>query len=100
DAAVDERPRRLPGELVLEQPQVDMIEREGQRHPSPMHPRRDLERLAACGRRGVRVFEDGFGSHSAWVPPAIAGGRICLLLTNFLKLWRPTPPSRSTTAAP
>jgi DNA-binding transcriptional MerR regulator len=47
DAAVDNR----PAALVLEQPQVDVIELEGQRHAEPAHAGGDFERGA--GLRGV-----------------------------------------------
>ena len=43
---------------VLEQPQVDVVERERQRHAQPVHARRDLARLARRRRRGVRIIED------------------------------------------
>src|SRR6185312_1784091 len=45
NARVDDGPTRA----VLDQPQIDMIEREGQRHAQPAHTRRDL--AAASGRR-------------------------------------------------
>ena len=43
-AGVDDRPT-IPG---VEDPQVDVIETEGQRHPRPVHARRHFEHRAAC----------------------------------------------------
>ncbi len=72
DAAVDERPGRLPGQFVLEQPQVDVVEGERQRHARPVHPRRDLQRLASRGRSRPGIFKDGFGSHGCSGRPSPA----------------------------
>jgi hypothetical protein len=52
-AGVDDRPPRP----VLEQPQVDVIELEGQRHPEPRHTGRDFDRRTGSGRLGPRIFD-------------------------------------------
>ena len=64
-AAVDER----VAVALLEQPQVDVIERERQRHPQPEHARRDFARLA--GRRGADP-----DTIDAWTGPASRTGGV------------------------
>jgi hypothetical protein len=39
-----------PALTIGQQPQVDVVEREGQRHAQPQDARRDLARLSARGR--------------------------------------------------
>ncbi len=56
-AGVDDGPPRA----VLEQPQVDVIELEGQRHAEPRHTGRDLDRRAEGGRFSPRIV-DGHAS--------------------------------------
>ena len=47
EAAIDDRPARP----VVEQPQIDVVEREGQLHAQPQHAGRDRDQLARRGRR-------------------------------------------------
>ena len=54
-AAVDQR----PAVVFLEQPQVDVVERERQRHAQPVNAGRDVDGRARRRRRGERVVEDG-----------------------------------------
>ena len=58
EMALPEVPRHLravarvddgPAVAVLEQPQIDVVEREGQRHADPAHAGRHGDRLARCG---------------------------------------------------
>ena len=60
DAAVDQGPA-LAVEVVAQQPEVDVIEREGQRHADPVHAGRDLH-AGRGGRQGVaeRIVELAF----------------------------------------
>jgi hypothetical protein len=48
EAGIDDR----PAGAILEQPEVDVVEREGQRHPQPVDPGRNGEDLAGGGRAG------------------------------------------------
>ena len=62
DAAVDDGPAGAAVDLVTQQPQVDVVERERQLHAHPAHARRDLERAADGGQRiaervGELLFE-------------------------------------------
>ena len=59
EARVDER----PAVAVLEKPQVDVVERERQRHAQPVHARGDLDRLRGRGRRRLGVLEQGLRGH-------------------------------------
>jgi hypothetical protein len=52
EAGVDDH----PAVVVLEQPEVDVVEREGQRHPQPVDTGRNLESLAGSGRGGKRII--------------------------------------------
>ena len=54
-AAIDLR----PAVAVREQPQIDVVEGERQRHAQPADAARDLDDLGGRGRRGVGEFEDG-----------------------------------------
>src|SRR6185312_3954879 len=51
DAGVDNGPTRA----VRDQPQIDVIEREGQRHAQPAHARRDLAPAAGGGSGSGKV---------------------------------------------
>jgi hypothetical protein len=71
-AAVDDGPARAAVELVAQQPEVDVVEHEGQRHAQPAHARRELQAAAQVGQRvaqgvlqGVlqRMAHVGFGLH-------------------------------------
>jgi hypothetical protein len=53
EAAIDDG----PAGAVLEQPQIDVVEREGQRHAQPADPRRDRYHLAGRGRRRDRKMQ-------------------------------------------
>jgi hypothetical protein len=55
DTAIDER----EAVLLVEQPYIDVIERERQRHSNPSHARRDDPRVAGGGRRTECVVEQG-----------------------------------------
>ena len=68
DAAVDDGPALAAVELVAQQPEVDVVQREGERHPDPAHAGRDLERGAGFGEGVVqRVLQLGFeGIHAMW----------------------------------
>ena len=55
---VDDRPART----VFEQPQIDMVEREGEGHAQPLHARGDRQRLAGPGRRRNRKLQRGHAS--------------------------------------
>jgi hypothetical protein len=52
---VDDRPARA----VFEQPQIDVVEREGQRHAQPPHPGGDRQGLAGPWRRRNRKLQQG-----------------------------------------
>ena len=52
--AIDER----VSVVLPEQPEIDVVERERQRHAQPVDSRRDLDHLARTGRRRERVVED------------------------------------------
>ena len=59
DAAIDHRPALDPVDGIAQQPEVDVIEREGQRHANPTHAGRHCERLADFGEgvaQGVMEF--------------------------------------------
>ena len=59
-AAIDDRPARP----VFQQPQIDVVEREGQRHAQPQHAGGDRYRLARRRRRRDRKlqhFSHAFG---------------------------------------
>jgi hypothetical protein len=46
-----------PAVLFLEQPEVDVVQLEGQRHAQPAHAGRDLQRLAGCRLLGDRISQ-------------------------------------------
>ncbi len=52
NAAVDHRPALDTVQGVAQQPEVDVIECEGQHHPDPAHTGRDFDRFAGL-RQGV-----------------------------------------------
>src|SRR5262249_10834866 len=52
-ASIHDRPRAV----VLDEPQVDVVELEGQRHAQPLDTRRDRERPARPGRWGPGMNE-------------------------------------------
>jgi hypothetical protein len=52
DAAVDDGVARAAVDLVVEQPQVDVVERERQRHPHPVQPGRSVVARAGGGHVG------------------------------------------------
>ena len=71
-----------PAFAVLQQPEIDMIEREGQRHAQPEHAGRHLPYRSA-GRRilkrerhggGKVVFERESGFRHVWILVAWAAG--------------------------
>src|SRR5258706_5213956 len=68
DAAVDEG----PAFAVFEEPEIDVVERKGQRHAQPVRAGRDLQRVAGRRLRAVRILQDGFGAHALWMA---RGGR-------------------------
>jgi hypothetical protein len=74
--AIDER----HAVIVREQPQIDVIEREWQRHPQPAEARHDLDRIARGGRRGDRVLERCGESrvHRSYVGMAVARRKLTL----------------------
>ena len=51
DPGVDDR----DAVLVVEQPEIDVVQRERQRYPEPSDSRRDRDRLAGTGRLGPGV---------------------------------------------
>ncbi len=51
DAAVDDGPAVLAVLAIAQQPQVDVVQRERQRHAQPVDAGRDLVADAACGQR-------------------------------------------------
>src|SRR4030095_11265758 len=55
ESAIDER----KSALLLEQPEVDMVERKRQRHAQPVNARRVFDQLTRARRRGERVIENG-----------------------------------------
>ena len=57
-AGVDDR----PAGAVFEQPQIDVVEREGQRHAQPVHAGGDRQRLARPRRRRNRKMQRGQAS--------------------------------------
>jgi hypothetical protein len=63
ETAVDQRPRRISVLPVLEQPEIDVIERERQRHAQPVNARRDLAGLRGRRRRRLRVLKQGLRCH-------------------------------------
>ena len=69
-AAVDERGAAVG---FGEQPEIDVIERERQRHPQPEHARRDLDRRRRGARRGI----DGIGQGLREVPSIGEAGFLC-----------------------
>src|SRR3954468_2187687 len=54
DARIDDGPRAV---VLLEEPQVDVVELERQRHAEPLHAWRDLGARAGHGHVAERVFE-------------------------------------------
>jgi hypothetical protein len=50
---------RGPAIRLANQPEIDMVERKGQRHAQPQHPGRDLEHRAGCRRRRLGESERG-----------------------------------------
>ena len=61
EAAIDDR----QAIAVLEQPEIDVIERERQRHAQPMHAGGDFARLARRRGRAMGIVEDLFGRHES-----------------------------------
>ncbi len=61
DAAVDDRPALAAVDLIAQQPEVDVVEREGQAHADPEHARRELQHAGGF-RQGVAqgIAEFGF----------------------------------------
>jgi hypothetical protein len=51
DAAADQRPAVAAPEGVAQQPEVDVVQREGQRHAQPVHARRDPDLAPGLGQR-------------------------------------------------
>ena len=58
DARVDDR----PAVLILHEPQVDVVERERQRHAEPVDARRDFDGFARRRRLGPWILERGHRS--------------------------------------
>ena len=59
DTAIDHRPALDPVDAIAQQPEIDMVERKGQRHANPSHAGRHFERLANFGKgvaKGVVEF--------------------------------------------
>jgi hypothetical protein len=55
DAGIDDR----PAGAVVDQPEIDVVEREGQRHAQPAHARRHLGYLTGRRRRRMRKAQRG-----------------------------------------
>lgn len=74
---------------VFDQPQVDVVQREGQRHANPVHAGRDLQGFAGCRQRVEGIFElwgHGFvGSWAFWSCAAcLPGLRLPVLAKSVL----------------
>ena len=61
EAAIDDR----QAIAVLEEPEIDVIERERQRHAQPMDAGRNFARLAGRRGRAMGIVEDLFGRHES-----------------------------------
>ena len=75
---------------VLEEPQVDVVELEGQRHPDPADARRHQDARAPFGRLGPGVRETrggrgqrmlGLGFHGPYCTPV--GRAVAVVAINY-----------------
>jgi hypothetical protein len=57
DPGIDHGPARISSFLFFDQPQVDVVELERQRHREPPDPGRDLDRRAGSGDFGEGIRE-------------------------------------------
>ncbi len=72
DPRVDQRPARA----VLHEPQVDVVESEGQRHAQPVHSRSDRPFAAGPGHVAAQVVDRAGRTRTGAPRPLGAGGRL------------------------